>query len=382
MSKNILIVDDDTVMQALLTRMMRKSPYTIHQAENGRIAIEMLREKLPDIVLLDQNMPGMDGLATFREIHELYLELPVIMMTAQSSVSLVTEFMRLGGNDFIEKLFDCELLTFKIENVLATEELRRKNRDNEIKKIAFKKTSEALSELFSTVAHELRIPLTVINQYSGFLADGIACEKPSQDQAMHLHTLRQNTERMCLLINDIIDFSRIEQEKAKMQIAGVELNALIESTIQKIAGLLTQKPEVTLEKGFETMLPLVAADVERVEQVVINLIVNAFKFTERGSIRISTEKIDDAQVRMLVADTGCGMSASQRRMLFRRFTLCQKSDLVEGSGLGLAITKMFVEKMGGTIDCCSLEGRGTTFCVVFPIFKNGGKNNVGSNFNS
>ena len=228
---------------------------------------------------------------------------------------------------------------------------------------AANEASELKSAFLATVSHELRTPLTSIIGYADMLNQGVfgALPEPVTEPLEHV---RHNGQVLLRMINDILDFSKMEAGYFSIDLYGVDLASVIRS----VAG--TMQPHI-YERGLalsvvvQPDLPLVFANSSRLEQVLTNLIANAIKFTESGSITIEAEW-SERDVRCSVRDTGIGILASDLKQIFQPFHQVdsQLTRRFGGAGLGLAITKRLVELMGGTLDVASTPGVGSTFSCV------------------
>jgi len=229
-------------------------------------------------------------------------------------------------------------------------------------------------EFFSIASHELRTPLTSIKGNSSMILDfykEVLKDPALKEMVEDMHT---SAVRLIEIVNDFLDLSRLEQGKMSFDYAPVSAEKVIESVVYEMEAVLSEKKlhlkvdTLTLDK-----LPPVWADENRLKQVVYNLVGNAAKFTEKGSISISA-KLDPTKklVKILVTDTGRGMTPESQQLLFRKFQQASSSlltrDTTRGTGLGLYISKMIIENMGGSITLEeSIEGKGTTFSFTVPI---------------
>ena len=226
--------------------------------------------------------------------------------------------------------------------------------------------AEIKSLFVSTVSHELRTPLTTMKEGVSIVLDGIAGE--INDKQRHfLDIAKRNIDRLSRLINDVLDFQKLEAGKMEVDMQRNDMNKVIEDVIETMASSANEKGLELIAKLDETM-PMVNFDRDRIIQVLTNLVDNAIKFTEKGKITIATTGGDDT-VRISVRDTGPGMKKEDLPKLFREFE--QLSDSNErktgGTGLGLSISRKIVEKHNGKIWAESEFGKGTTFYFELPI---------------
>lgn len=230
-----------------------------------------------------------------------------------------------------------------------------------------KQMDKMKNEFISTVSHELRTPLTSIRGSLGLLAGGTVGDLPESANEM-LKIASNNTERLLLLINDILDIQKIESGNISFKFESVDLKPFIEKAISEHADYGKQYG-VTFEISHMLEGVKVYADKDRLMQVMGNLLSNASKFSNKGdAVHISMAAHQDDRLRISVTDYGRGIPAEFQSKLFDRFTQSDSSDTRTkgGTGLGLSITKVIIEKHGGLIDFISKEGIGSTFYIELP----------------
>jgi PAS domain S-box-containing protein len=241
-------------------------------------------------------------------------------------------------------------------------------RDITERKEADRKIKEAMdlkSQFISTVSHELRTPLTIIKEDIALIMDGAAGRVKSKQREI-LEIAQRNIDRLARLINDVLDFQKLQSGRAKFNMQDNNINSVVENVYNTMAGTVKKKG-VELRLAVDNNLPKVTFDSDKMIQVLTNLVSNAMKFTDRGSITIATRKIENA-IRVSVIYTGCGMKQEDLPKLFQQFQqLGSGNRKTGGTGLGLAISKDIVEKHGGRIWVESEFGKGTTMHFLLPI---------------
>ncbi len=241
-------------------------------------------------------------------------------------------------------------------------------RDITERKEADKKIKEAMdlkSQFISTVSHELRTPLTIIKEDIALIMDGAAGRIKSKQREI-LEIAQRNIDRLARLINDVLDFQKLQSGRAKFNMQDNLINSVIENIYNTMAGTVKKKG-IELRLALDNALPKVTFDSDKMIQVLTNLVSNAMKFTDKGSITIATHRIENS-VRVSVIDTGCGMKQDDLPKLFQQFQqLGSGNRKTGGTGLGLAISKDIVEKHGGRIWVESEFGKGTTMHFLLPI---------------
>ena len=221
------------------------------------------------------------------------------------------------------------------------------------------------SEFMADMSHELRTPLNSIIGYAELMLMGVSEMDP--DTLEDVQAIYDNGQHLLRIINDILDLAKIEAGRMELNVEEIHIPSLLDEIKTSSAGLLVNKPIEMLVEAEEDMPPI-EADRVRLSQILNNLIGNAIKFTEEGSITLRASS-DDGWACIEVEDTGAGMSEGDLQEIFERFRQAEDSPArgTEGTGLGLSITRHLVHIHGGTIDVHSQLGEGSTFTVRLPI---------------
>lgn len=226
------------------------------------------------------------------------------------------------------------------------------------------------SAFLATMSHELRTPLNSIIGFSGILLQGLAGPL-NPEQKKQLGMVAESSEHLLALINDVLDLSKIEAGQLSLADDVFDPGAVIERVARSV-GPLAAKKHLALEVDVAPGMGSFRGDGRRVEQILLNLVGNAVKFTEQGTVRVAGAAGADG-IELVVSDTGIGIGREDMEKLFRPF--CQVETglnrTYEGTGLGLSISSRLVELMGGTIGVESERGRGSTFRVLLPLGKVG-----------
>lgn len=229
-------------------------------------------------------------------------------------------------------------------------------------KSAAEEASLAKSEFLASMSHEIRTPMTV---FMAAIEHLLQIEKNPE----HLHLLdmaNQSADRLRLLIDDILDFSRIEARKVEVIEEPFELRACVREAAEMFELTAREKSLILKVTVAESVPQILVGDQGRLGQVLINLIGNAVKFTREGEVRIEVEPRGEF-IEFCVADTGIGIPVKKHGLIFESFNQADNSSKGGGSGLGLAICKGLVELMGGEISMQSQEGKGSTFSFTLPL---------------
>jgi len=230
-----------------------------------------------------------------------------------------------------------------------------------------KEVDQMKDEFISIASHELRTPLTSIKGYTSLILEG-DYGQITEKMEEGLDRIMTSTSRLESLVEDLLNVSRLEQGRLSIEKKNIEIEPIIEEIVQQLSVTAENKKlGLTYEKSAQK-LPLVSADPDRVKQVLVNLIGNAIKYTETGSVTVTNE-IQSGKLRIKITDTGIGISPEAQKGLFQKFYRVknEKTESIQGTGLGLWITKQIVEMMGGDIFLESIEGKGTQVTVVLPL---------------
>jgi signal transduction histidine kinase len=224
------------------------------------------------------------------------------------------------------------------------------------------------SELLATVSHELRTPLNAIIGFSELMLMGMGGSL--DDRANHnARRIRDNGERLLELINNLIDISRMEAYRVELNQVSFKPSNLLHN-VERIIETDALKKNLVYSSRFDPALPeIIVGDLRRLEQVLVNLVANAIKFTEKGEINVSLCRVDADNWSMVVSDTGIGIPVEAQHIIFEKFRQVDSSLSrgYEGAGLGLAIVSELVRAMEGHIRVDSIPGEGSTFTVTLPL---------------
>jgi signal transduction histidine kinase len=222
------------------------------------------------------------------------------------------------------------------------------------------------SQFLANVNHDLRTPLSAIIGYAGLLLSETE-HQLSPIQKENLQDLIKNAERLLNMIDSLLDITKIEAGKLEVQIEAVELEEVVQSAAAMIDSILITK-HVQLIRQIDPNLPMLKTDGEKLRQILLNLLDNAAKFTERGEIRISAAQHNGA-VDLVVSDTGIGIPDQDLNRIFEEFYRVGSANgrKYRGTGLGLSIVRRLVGLLGGTIEVSSKVGEGSTFTIALPV---------------
>lgn len=228
-----------------------------------------------------------------------------------------------------------------------------------------KEVDQMKDDFISMAAHELRTPLTIIRGYTEMLSDS---KRLTENDRQMTRNIEQSADNLNQLIGDILDVSRMQQGRLSFNLQDIQPESIISGIVESLKYTANQKG-LQLSYEGKTSAPI-RVDVDRLKQILINLVGNAVKYTPKGSVTV-TSYVEKERYVIRVSDTGIGISAEDQQKLFSRFyrVRSKETEEIRGTGLGLWITKEIVIQMKGTISTESIKGKGTDFVVMFPIEK-------------
>jgi len=370
----ILIVDDNQDNSELLKRRLERREFTCPVANNGRQALDIVKASPPDLILLDVMMPEMDGLEVLKILRRTYtaVELPVLMVTAKNAHEDIINAFEAGANDYIEKPVDFPVMLARIKH-----HLQHKKLDDE-----FKLSQHQLLEqnrlldtsnqhkvnFLSSMSHELRTPLNAILGYSEVLIDGMMGNLTDK-QKEYCQEIYDSGSFLLIIINDLLDLSKIESGKLELDMQPTDIELLVSSVI----GLIREKANrhgIKVCTSVQNDLAPVIVDPLRLKQILVNLLTNAVKFTDAGSeVHLDIVLEDTKHLVINVTDEGCGIPQKDLDRIFLPFEQAETSlqrKKVEGTGLGLALVNKLAFLHGGKVEVESVLGQGSRFTVKLP----------------
>ncbi len=390
----ILVIDDDEVDRMAISRTLKKAEIQVEisEANNYKEAMVILENSNFDCIFLDYRLPDRDGLAVVQEIRASGNNVPLVVLTGQGDERVAVEVMKAGASDYLTKSsLNPEQLSHTIHRVIrifqaeeqarmfhhqlleSNEKLRYKNQELEEKQqqihqqnIKLLEASELKSRFLATMSHELRTPLNAIIAFSQILLRKTK-EKLTPKEMDMMNRIHNNGNNLLLLINDILDISKIEAGGIQLSPELFNIEQLVVTTIEELNSLAAQK-SLSLDVVIEIDNPELINDRSRLRQVLVNLLSNAIKFTDTGGVKVVVNKIPNDKIAISVNDTGIGISEENLEHIFEPFRQVNQSisRKYQGTGLGLAITNSLVKMMNGTIIVESILGEGSTFRVELP----------------
>lgn len=393
-TRKILIIDDNEANLFSLRKILERLGLVIHTATSGFEGLELSEKNHYSLVLLDIQMPEMDGFETLRRMRDSAKNklVPVILISAIfTEDQYKIKGIQTGAVDFIPKPVNPEILRAKIKVLLELEEhkeflktlvgeLKTKNIQlkKEIKKrkkveadlreakAKAEKTSELKSKILVNMSHEIRTP---VNSILGF-ADLIANTSiPTPDKERYVRYVSSSSQNLLFLIDEILDHSRIEAGEFSINMAPCSAGDILIELLESFNRIKSQfgKTDITISIHPPAQNLIFETDPQRLRQVLINLLSNALKYTKEGQIEFGCE-INNDLIRFYVKDTGIGISAEELEHVFSRFMRVESQDSLQsqGTGLGLSIAQKIIQMMGGEIGVESTFNKGSEFFFTLP----------------
>ena len=382
-ASKILIVDDNATNRYILHDHVVELGHIPIMADNGLVGLNQVEKHHPNLILLDILMPTMNGFEMLKRLKNDpdMRHLPVIVISAVDDIQNVVKCIEMGADDYLVKPFNLLMLTARINSCLEKkrihdwedrhrEQLEQANRIINQKNEELKEANEVISKYMRICSHELRNHLSAVLGYSDLLLAQLD-EGGGNTTPYNLDDIRvikQAASFMNEIINDALDYQSILNDRVKISLTELDINALAIDTI-KIYECLAVKKNIIIEPELTNDLPKVRGDKIRLSQVMGNFITNAIKFSNsRTSVRISTN-YQGEMVRLAVQDEGPGVKKDERSKLFTEFArLSNKPTGNEVStGLGLAVVKKLVEAQNGVVGATFPESKGSIFWFELPV---------------
>jgi two-component system, sensor histidine kinase and response regulator len=366
----VLVIDDEPGIRSGVSRILSNfhvtypfmdEDYTFEVSEtaSGEEGIEMLEKNRPDIILLDNKLPGIQGVEVLDYIRKKSYDIVVAMITSYASLDVAIRATRDGATDFIPKPFTPQELKSSIENI--SKQLYLKRITHKLKQDGKKIRYQFLSVL----SHELKAPLNALEGYLRMMQEKQAGDK-IEDYTNAIDRSLQRIQGMRNLIMDLLDFTKIRLERKEEKIQEVDLQTVATNAIVTVQPYAIQM-EVNIKLDVRTEA-VIMADPDDMEIVFNNLLSNAVKYNKFGGKAEITIDSTDTEAIIVFSDTGIGIMPEDIENLYTEFVRIktEKTKNITGSGLGLSIVKKVIDLYKGNIIVDSTPDVGSNFTVRLP----------------
>jgi len=385
-NSDILVIDDSIVVLAVVRDILGVR-YNIRTAISAKEAYELMQEKIPDLILLDLEMPEINGFAFFETIKSnlLWKDIPVIFLTGVDDRKKEEQALELGAVEYILKPISAEILLKRVhfhlelrlyrsnlEKMVSsrTEDLLKTQDELRVVAETAKAALRDKTAFLANMSHEIRTPMNSIMGMAEAALDGDI----SPEMKEYLSSIKESTRILLRVINDILDISKIEAGKMEIENISFSAGSVIQNCKTMIAKQINDKGlEFNINVDTSLKDKQFLGDPVRLYQAILNLLSNATKFTEKGKISLSAVQVSSndefSVIRFDVEDTGIGMTKEQLETIYEPFAQGSRevTHVDEGTGLGLPITKRLIELMGGTLTAESRQGEGSKFGIEIKL---------------
>src|SRR5580704_3754494 len=348
----VLVVDDNEANRSLALHTLEDEGYRVVLASGGEEAIALVEREVPDCIVLDVRMPGLDGFAVCERIRSLprAAETPVVFLTASCDVETFDLALRSGGDDFLTKPVRPTELVIRVQSALKLRRLstelrehysRFKSQRDDMVRLQLQK-----ERLMAFVVHDLKNPVNAMDLHAQILARDQALSDDARESAVQIRGAARQLNRMIL---NLLDLSKADEGKLTVTRADVALRPLVDAVTGEIA-LAARERDVTCEVALET--DRVLADEDLLRRTLANLVENAIHHAPRRTVVRVLGRRGDGATELRVVDGGTGVPSSMREQIFDPFVQLEGNGLPSsrsGRGLGLTFCRLAVEAHGGRI---------------------------------
>ncbi|MEM9531337.1 MAG: hybrid sensor histidine kinase/response regulator [Pseudomonadota bacterium] len=368
---DILVVDDVLANLSLLVDILKQQGYRVRAVARGREAVKAARELPPKLILLDIDMPDMDGFAVCQALKTMpeTESIPVLFLSSFARPSDKVAAFGVGGVDYITKPFQIEEVLQRVATHLRIEGLKQslqeQNRELQIRNRELERIRLAQANLTHMIVHDLRSPLAGVLGYLELLQIGSSGllnseQRADVDQAVEACHLANN------LVTSMLDIARLENDAMPLQVEATDLCQLAAEVVSVLRSVAEER-QISLHHPDNPVVGHV--DATLIRRVITNLLHNAIRATRGdGRIELTVSRVSEG-ARIQVQDNGCGIARELQDGIFEKFTQAENRRRFrsEGYGIGLAFCRLAVEAQDGTIHFESAPEQGSRFWITLPL---------------
>ncbi|MBV8779012.1 MAG: hybrid sensor histidine kinase/response regulator [Alphaproteobacteria bacterium] len=363
----ILLVDDDQIERLVGREYFGSIGFDVCDLGSGRECLQQAGMLLPDLIILDVMMPGIDGFEVCRRLRaDVDLAYtPILMATSLDDENSIEKAFEVGATDFVTKPIAWSLLGHRVKFVLRMSEVERKLRDTT--RLA-EAANRAKSNFLTNMSHELRTPLNAIIGFSETMRGELLGPLGDKRYADYANDIYQSGTHLLQLVNTMLDLSKVDAGMMELNEDIVAVDAVVRAAMALVQDKAA-KHDITVSLSAPPPPPLVLADEFRLKQILINLLSNAVKFTpDNGEVAVRIERTPAGEIACIIRDSGIGMAPEDLPRIKESFVQLDDptSKRYDGTGLGVPLAIALAQLHGGSIGYESEVGVGTTATLTLP----------------
>ncbi|NOZ53517.1 MAG: hybrid sensor histidine kinase/response regulator [Gammaproteobacteria bacterium] len=370
---SVMLVDDDAQLRGVVSERLKKHGFEVLQASSGQKAVELFTDNSPDIVLMDANMPGMDGCKATRIIKSFpsAINTPILMVSGLEDDESVDRAFNAGATEYITKPICWPLLLHRLVNICATMEVESKLI---LAKLEADKANKAKSDFLANMSHEIRTPMHGILSFATIGIEKVGNSSREKLQ-VYFSRIEESGKRLLLLLNGLLDLSKLESGEVTYNIEHLDLEDIVETAINEFHALFQEK-NVRLVWRKSAQTTMACFDAQKMLQVLRNLLLNAINFSfDNSEVSVSIDSVimtsknhpDVEALQLVIRDQGIGIPKGELVSIFDKFVQSTKTSTgAGGTGLGLAICKEIIEQHHGNIFAENNQDHGASFHIILP----------------
>ncbi len=355
----IVIIDDEQVVRDSCRDILAGGDFQIAAAPNGTEGLQLVREFQPDLVYVDLKMPGIPGLDVLKEIHDYDSTIVTVVITGYATVSSAVDAMKFGAYDYLPKPFTPDEYRLITNRALEKRKLV-------LESISLRREKEMLRENFAAiVSHELKSPLSAVQQ-NLYVLEAQLRDALTEEQRTRLERMKARITDLVELIHTWLRVIEVDIESIKDNFKPVSMASVIAAALETVKSEAVRK-DVEFVTSIEELLSAVYGDEGTLVEVMVNLCLNAIKYSYSGSKVMIIAHTVEGHVELRVTDAGVGIAEEDLPFVFEDYYRGTAGESGErGHGLGLALSRRIIETHQGTISVESEPGRGSTFVIRLP----------------